>query len=178
MLRLLLKLLIAATAYYFAWQLVAKVDVRYAAISVLPVSWICVHIFATDLLNFFMWFTYLGKRSALLPKHGKCYVFDGHEFGFYLYEGIIWVTLKDLQWIIKPAISERELRLIAQEYGKIPEQNILGMTEAGLMQILKSRTESRHASTQVIRFKNWLTTHAFVNVKRLPSSSVNYRRGA
>jgi hypothetical protein len=84
---------------------------------------------------------------------------------------VIWVAIKELHVVIEPGLEPRELRLLGAEYGQIPWQKEIGITEAGLLRVLGLRTERRHASHKMIRFRNWLINNTFPNLHRLPKSA-------
>jgi len=130
-------------------------------------------LFARDFINLFSWIKYQAKKSAVFHWHGSYYSFDGRQIRFFLVEGTVWIPLRDLQRLLEPDVSERELRLLGAAYGLIPDQKIKGVTEEALLQLLKSRTESRHTSYKMVRLKKWLLTNALPNVKRLPKSAIN-----
>ncbi|MFZ6799501.1 hypothetical protein [Undibacterium sp. Di24W] len=130
-------------------------------------------LFARDLINFFSWIKYQAKKSAVFHWHGSYYSFDGRQIRFFLIEGTVWIPLRDLQRLLEPDVSERELRLLGAAYAVIPDQKMKGVTEDGLLQLLRSRTESRHTSYKMVRLKKWLLTNALPNVKRLPKSAIN-----
>ncbi|MBY0574130.1 MAG: hypothetical protein K2P84_10650 [Undibacterium sp.] len=131
-------------------------------------------LFSYEVIDLVLWFKHRGEYSALFRWHGSYYSFDGQHIRFYLVEDVVWVALSDIERLFEPVLAERELRLLAPAYGPIPEQKFLGVTEQGLLVLLKSRTESRHASYRMIRFKRWLLTQALPNVRRLPRSAVSH----
>lgn len=142
-------------------------------IGILVTSYFWGRLFARDFINLFSWIKYQAKKSAVFHWHGSYYNFDGQQIRFFLIEGTVWIPLRDVQHLLEPELSERELRLLGEAYGVIPEQKMKGVTEDGVLQLLRSRTESRHTSYKMVRFKKWLLTHAVPNVKRLPTSAIN-----
>jgi hypothetical protein len=133
----------------------------------------CGRLFSRELLEFVLLFKHWGEKSAVFQWHGKYYSFDGRQIRFFWLDDVVWIPLKDLKKVIEPKIAAWELQALAGEFGKIPETQIQGLTEAGLMQILESRTGDRRASYRMIRFKRWLMHEALVNVKRMPRSAIN-----
>jgi hypothetical protein len=65
----------------------------------------------------------------------------------------------------------RELRYLGSDHGKIPGLKVPAYTEAGLLRLLSTRTATRHATHDLIRFKHWLEKEAFPNLRRFPASS-------
>lgn len=130
-------------------------------------------LFARDFINLFSWIKYQAKKSAVLQWHGSYYSFDGQQIRFFMIDDTVWIPLRDLQHVLQPELGERELRLLGEDYGVIPEQKMNGVTEDGLLRLLRLRTESRHTSYKMVRLKKWLLTHALPNVKRLPKSAIN-----
>lgn len=143
------------------------------AIGIAFTSYFWGRLFARDFINLFSWIKYQAKKSAVFQWHGSYYNFDGQQIRFFLIENTVWIPLRDVRQLLEPEFSERELRLLGDAYGVIPEQKMNGVTEDGLLQLLKSRTESRHTSYKMVRFKKWLLTNALPNVKRLPQSAIN-----
>jgi hypothetical protein len=134
------------------------------------------HLFPRDIMALFSFIKRSAEHAAVFHWHGSYYSFDGRQVRFFLVDDIIWIPLGDLDPIIEPEFGERELRILGDACTNIPGRNIPGVTEEGLMQLLKTRTESRHASYKMIRFKRWLLSSALHNVKRLPSSAVNHSK--
>lgn len=130
-------------------------------------------LFGRDILEFILTIKYWGERSAVFKWHGSYYSFDGRQIRFFLVDAIVWVPLADIRPLMEPELGERELRLLGEWHALIPGEKIFGVSELGLMQLLKIRTESRHASYKMIRLKRWLISSALVNVKRLPRSAIN-----
>ncbi|UUZ52437.1 hypothetical protein LP419_23460 [Massilia sp. H-1] len=71
-----------------------------------------------------------------------------------------------------PPARRAELRYLGADHGPIPGLTVLRpYTEAGLLRLLTTRTATRHATHELIRFKHWLEKEAFPNLRRFPSSS-------
>jgi hypothetical protein len=115
------------------------------------------------------------KRSAdesVLGKwQGSYYAYHGVQVRFYLVDDTVWTACDDLAHIVVPAISERELYLMGPSYGAIPGQPVKGIREDAVIRLLTLRTNHRRADPQMLRFKRWLETQAFPNVKRRPDSA-------
>jgi len=158
---------------YLGYAIVERLAPGKGGIGIALTSYFWGRLFARDIINLFSWIKYQAKKSAVFHWHGSYYSFDGQQIRFFLDEHTVWIPLRDVQHVLEPELSERELRLLGAGYGLIPEQKMVGVTEEGLLQLLRSRTESRHSSYQMVRFKKWLLTQALPNVKRLPKSAVN-----
>ena len=130
-------------------------------------------LFSRDFLEFILAIKYWGERSAVFKWHGSYYSFDGRQIRFFLVDAIVWVPLADIKPLMEPELGERELRLLGAGHALIPGEKIIGLSEPALLQLLKIRTESRHASYKMIRLKRWLISSALVNIKRLPRSAIN-----
>ncbi|SHH54275.1 hypothetical protein [Massilia sp. CF038] len=111
------------------------------------------------------------KYDALAPLSGIHYAFDNRRVRLYLLAGVIWVAADDVAAIVAPAPDARDMRLLGADYGPIPERPLQGYTEAGLLRLMTTRNAVRKPSHDMVRFKHWLETEAFPNLRRLPSSS-------
>lgn len=111
------------------------------------------------------------RRDALEPWNGRYYAYENHQVRLHLVDGVIWVPVDDLRLILDPLPDARELGYLAGEHALIPGQTYKGYTEAGLLRLLTTRTGTRRATHDMIRFKHWLETEAFPNLRRLPSSA-------
>ncbi|HEY0063114.1 MAG TPA: hypothetical protein VGC21_13410 [Telluria sp.] len=111
------------------------------------------------------------KHDALAPLSGSYYAFDNRRVRLYLVDQVIWVAADDVAAIVVPAPDARDTRLLGVEHGPIPGQKLLGYTEAGLLRLMTTRNASRTASHDMIRFKHWLETESFPNLRRVPASA-------
>lgn len=171
-LRFVAKIIFSVGISYLAWKMFEKMSPGYGPIGLLLTSPIWVRFFPRDILNLFSWIKYEAYHSAVFHWHGKYYSFDGRQIRFYLIEQIVWIPVADLERIFEPKIAKHELKMLLQQYGEIPEHKLQGVTEAGLLSLLRTRTEGGHANYKMIRFKRWLLTSALENVKRLPTSAI------
>ena len=169
MLKFLWKLTYCTLITWLAWKIFGLLGYPVIGLVFATPAWAAS--FARDGIEFFSHIKYWGKHAAHSKWSGRYYSFDGRQIRFFLVDGIVWIPLKDLQSIIEPAIGDRELRLLVPAVGKIPVHDIEGVSEDGLMRLINTRTESRHASYKMIRFKRWLLHSALHNVKRLPVSA-------
>ena len=112
------------------------------------------------------------KRAALEEWNGRYYAFGTHQLRLFLIEDVIWIPVVDVAAILAPPPDARELRYLGGEVGSIPGQKLRGYTEAGLLRLLTTRTATRRATHELIRFKHWLETETFPNLRRLPASSL------
>lgn len=167
--KILFSLALASAGYWICEQF----KPGYGGIGIAFTAGIWGRLFGRDILEFFLLIKYWGERSAVFKWHGSYYSFDGRQIRFFLIDAIVWVPLADIKPLMEPELGERELRLLGEAHALIPGEKIVGVSEFGLMQLLKIRTESRHASYKMIRLKRWLISSALVNVKRLPSSAIN-----
>jgi hypothetical protein len=110
-------------------------------------------------------------HDAWEPWNGRYYAFDNRQIRLFLIEDVIWVPVKDVALFVKPQPEARELRLLGADYGTIPGQKQPGYTEAGLLRLLSTRSSRRMAAHELIRFKHWLQSEAFPNIRRLPGSA-------
>lgn len=170
----IVKVLFSALFAYGSYRLLEKIAPGMGVVGCLISFGFWGRLYSRELIEFVLLFKYWGEKSAVFDWHGKFYSFDGRQIRFYLEDGIVWIPIKDLKKVVEPVIATWELKSLANEYGKIPAAGITGITEAGLMQILESRTGDRRASYKMIRFKRWLLQDALVNVKRVPRSAINH----
>jgi hypothetical protein len=171
--KLLAKILCSVLMAYGGYAAVERFLPGMGGIGIAMTSYFWGRLFARDFINLFSWIKYQAKKSAVFHWHGSYYSFDGQQIRFFLAEGTVWIPLRDLQHLLEPELSERELRLLGAAYAVIPDQKMKGVTEDGLLKLLRSRTESRHTSYKMVRLKKWLLTNALPNVKRLPKSAIN-----
>ena len=127
-------------------------------------------------VGIFGWIKRRAHESVHAQWSGRYYTFDERQIRFYLVDDTVWTAAEDLAKLLEPPPGERELRLLGGEHACIPGSSIMACSEAGLMRLLDARTGHRRASYHMIRFKNWLETQAFPNVKRLPSSAAELIR--
>lgn len=112
------------------------------------------------------------KRAALEEWNGRYYAFGAHQLRLFLIEDVIWIPVADVAALLDPQPDARELRYLGGEVGTIPGQKVRGYTEAGLLRLLTTRTATRRATHDTIRFKHWLEKETFPNLRRLPASSL------
>lgn len=155
------------------WELAKTYDENWGPIGLVASSVFWGISFAKYLVEIPSVAKYWGKYSAHYEWQGKYYVFDGHHIRFFLVDEVIWVPVADMRPLITPAISERELRLLATDHQVIKEIGEPGLSETGLLRLLETRTEHRRAAYPMVRLKRWLLNQALPNVKRMPSSSAN-----
>lgn len=168
-----LRLLLCLGLSYAGWMAMEWFEPGYGPIGLAIVSVVWGILFAPFVIALIPTIWYWARHSVLNQWQGKYYSFESHHIRFYVVDDIIWLPLKDLRMLIVPAFGERELRLLAEECAPIPGHRQIGVTEAGLLRLLATRTEHRRADAQMVRFKLWLITSAFPNIKRLPASSAN-----
>jgi hypothetical protein len=111
------------------------------------------------------------ERDALEVWNGRYYAFDNRQLRLYLVDGVIWVPAVDVAALLDPKPDARELRYLGADHGLIPGQKHTGYTEAGLLRLLTTRSATRRATHDTIRFKHWLEKEAFPNLRRLPASA-------
>jgi len=173
MLKLCLRLLVGVIATFLIWKLAVWVlGPERGVIGFALVSVVWGFLLAEPIFDFFPYLKHLAKRHELLPWHGCYFMFQGRQIRFYLDDDTVWVVWRDVQAIFQPQVSERELRLLGVHYAKIPETQMQGISEEGILQLLKSRTETRHASAPMLKFKHWLTKEVFPNLQRHHASAV------
>ncbi|MFC5551208.1 hypothetical protein [Massilia aerilata] len=163
--------IILAVALVFAFQYLKQLHLAFAVVLALAcaplMAWLCAPMFM-DLATGWIGFSERAGRGAL---QGKYYSFDARRIRFFLVNDTIWVAESDLTGILGQAMTERERRQLGGEYGVVPGKRFRGFTEDGIMRLLSTRLGDRHSTRQIIRFKHWLQTDAFPNVRRLPGSS-------
>lgn len=173
MLTFLFKLALCSMLSYMGWKIALAFDPRYGPIGLAVTSVVWGITFASYLYEVFPSIRYWARKSVLQRWLGRFYVFEGCQIRFFLIDETIWIPLSDLNAVLEPRLEERELRLLADAHGLIPEHSLAGVSEDGLMQLLKSRTGHRRASQKMLRFKTWLQNNALPNVRRLPASAAN-----
>jgi len=156
-----------------AYRSAAMLDPRYGIVGALPTLFVWAHLFAGDILHLLLGVKRKAERDALEPWHGRYYQFDRHHLRFYFHADTVWIPLKDLKPLLIPALAERELRLLGNDYVRLPEIREMAISEAGLHVLLKQRTEHRRSHYQMIRFKRWLNHEVLPNVRRLPRSAAS-----
>lgn len=171
--RFIAKVIFSAGVSYLGWILFEKMNAGYGPIGLLLTSMIWVRLFPRDILRLFSSLKEQAQYDAVFHWHGKYYSFDGQQIRFFLIDQIVWIPVADLRRILVPKLAKHELLNLAQRHGIIPGQKMPGVTEAGLMMLLKTRTEGGHTNYRMIRFKRWLLSSALENVKRLPNSAIN-----
>lgn len=169
----IVKLLLCSGLTFLAWKIALLFDPRYGPIGLAAVSVFWGITFARYIIETFSAIKYWGRHSAAMQWSGKFYMFEERQIRFFVIDDAIWIPLRDLQQLMEPAFNERELRLLGAAHGKIPEHDEMGVSEEGLLHLLRSRTGHRRASSKMIRFRNWLQQNALPNVRRLPESAVN-----
>jgi len=127
--------------------------------------------FAKYLVEFLPSIKHKAERDAMEVWNGRYYAFDNRQVRLFLVDGVIWVPTADVAALLDPPPDERELRYLGADHGPIPGQKLKGYTEAGLLRLLTTRSSSRRATHDTIRFKHWLEKEAFPNLRRLPASA-------
>lgn len=177
MLKFVLKLALSVAICYGAFRGIERVAPGFGALGIVVPIFFLGHLFPRDILSFFSWVKYHASKSVLLRWHGRYYSFEGQQLRFFLIDEVVWLALPDLEKILEPEISERELRLLGEEKTFLDEHHLHVISEAGMLQLLRTRTDTRHATQKMIRFKKWLKSSGFDNVKRLPKSAIdNYTK--
>lgn len=171
MLRILFKIILCTGLTYFIWHICIAFDPRYGAIGVAFVAPLWGKLFASEFVLLFSEIRYRARWSVLRDWQGHYYQFDGVHLRFYLVDEVIWIALKELESLITPTLEQRERRLLGEQLATIPFCKEIGISETGLLRVLELRTENRHASYQMIRFKRWLINETFPNLRRLPKSA-------
>jgi hypothetical protein len=111
------------------------------------------------------------RHDALSPLNGRHYAWQNHSLRLYLVDDVIWIPVADVAPLFERQPDARELRYLGSDHGKIPGLKVPAYTEAGLLRLLSTRTATRHATHDLIRFKHWLEKEAFPNLRRFPASS-------
>ncbi len=171
-LRFLSKVIFSVGISYLAWHGFERMRSGYGPIGLLLVSMIWGRLFPREIISLFSFIKREAYSSALMHWHGKYYSFDGRQIRFYLIARTVWIPITDIERIVEPKLEKHEIEALGFQYGKIPEQRAMGVTEGGLLQLLRPRTEGGHTNYKMIRFKRWLLASALVNVKRLPKSAI------
>lgn len=156
-----------------AWKIASAFNPRYGPIGLLIAAPAWGVSFAGHLLDIFPSIKYWAEYAVSYRWHGRYYTFENCQIRFYLIDEVIWVPVKDLLPVMAPELSERELRLLGDAHGTIPQHNEIGVAESGLLRLIATRTEHRRPNSKMIRFRNWLQHNAFPNVRRLPESAAN-----
>ena len=177
MLKFVLKLVLSVAVCAGAYHAIERLAPGFGGLGIVIPVFFLGHLFPRDILNFFSWMKYHARQSVTLRWHGRYYSFDGQQLRFFLIDEVVWLALPDLEKILEPQISERELRLLGEEKTFLEDHQLPVISEAGMLQLLRTRTETRHATQKMIRFKKWLKSSGFDNVKRLPKSAIdNYTK--
>jgi hypothetical protein len=171
MLRILFKLLFCGGLTYVVWQIATAFGAGFGPIGLAMTSAVWGTQFASEFIGFLSEIRYRARWSVFRHWQGHYYNFDGVHLRFYMIDEVIWIAIKELHIVIEPELAPRELRLLGEQYGQIPSQKEIGITEAGLLRVLSLRTERRHASHKMIRFRNWLLHNTLPNLRRLPKSA-------
>ncbi|MES2933579.1 MAG: hypothetical protein V4805_08845 [Pseudomonadota bacterium] len=171
----ILKLVFCSFLTFVAWKITSTFGSQLAPLSLVAMSVIWGIMFARYIVEIIPSVKYFAEKAATQKWQGKYYVFENCHIRFYLIDQTIWIPLRDLKQLMQPAFNERELRLLGEAHGPIPdpEHDEPGLSEEGLLRLLSNRTEHRRASEQMIRFRNWLLQNALPNVRRLPQSAAN-----
>lgn len=111
------------------------------------------------------------ERDAMEKWNGRYYAYGNRQLRLFLVDDVIWIAAADVAPLLDPPPDARELRVLAADYGDVPGQKHKGYTEAGLLRLLTTRTATRRATHDAIRFKLWLEKEAFPNLRRLPASA-------
>lgn len=173
MLMFLLKLVLCSGLTFLAWKAALIFDPRFGPLGLLAVSVVWGLTFARYVIDAFSGIKYWAKHSVSMRWSGKFYMFEERQIRFYIVDDLIWIPLRDLQPLMEPVLNERELRLLGDACAQIPQLDELGLSEEGLLHVLRSRTEHRRASSKMIRLRNWLQKNALPNVRRFPESASN-----
>ncbi len=169
----LFKLALCLGLTFLAWKVALFFGPRYGPIGLLVTSVVWGVTFARYVIETFSAIKYWGKQSVSMRWGGKFYMFEERQIRFYMVNDLIWIPIRDLHPLMEPALNERELRLLGDAHGQIPEHDEIGLSEEGLLHLLQSRTEHRRASSKMIRLRNWLQKNALPNVRRFPESASN-----
>lgn len=171
MFRILFKLLFCGGLTYIVWHIAVAFGAGFGPIGLAMTSVVWGTQFSSEIIRLFSEIRYWARWSVFHHWQGHYYHFDGVHLRFYMMDEVIWIAIKELHVVIEPGLEPRELRLLGEEYGQIPSQKEIGITEAGLLRVLGLRTERRHAAHKMIRFRNWLINSTFLNLRRLPKSA-------
>ncbi len=127
--------------------------------------------FASDLVDMVPWIARAAKRSVFEKWNGRFYIYDNRQIRFCLVGETVWIVEADVSGIIDPPVSDRERRLLGEQYRLIPGLRIHGYSEAGLLRLISVRLIRRGGETGMKKFMVWLQSESIPNVKRHPSSS-------
>jgi len=163
--------IILAAALVFAFQYLKQLHLAFAVVLALACAPLMAWLFAPIVMDLAGGWIGFSERAARGALQGKYYSFDEQRVRFFAVNETIWVAESDLAGILDQAMTERERGQLGGEYGVVPGKRIRGFTEDGITRLLSTRLGDRHATRQLIRFKHWLQTDAFPNVRRLPGSS-------
>ena len=167
----LLILACAAALVAALFTLANRVDTKFGLIVLIGGVPLLARLFAPIVLKFFSRLVRHARHSAHAKWQGKYYNYDGHQLRFFLVDDTVWLAEEDIAGILSPATTERERRLLGEHYGKVPGQKFQGFTEVGMGRLLGSRTNTRRATREMIRFKAWLDSETYPNIKRVPASA-------
>jgi hypothetical protein len=170
MLRYVIVLTVFVAVAYELYQHLEKVIGASAMISVLLVVPMIAWVGARLIVGSVSATRDIAHRSVDGDAQGSRYVFDNRSLRFYLVNDTAWVAADDIAPILQPPPDGRELRFLGSEYAEIPLQDIMGISEAGLLRLLTTRTSHRRVTRDMVRLKAWLEKETLPNLKRLPSS--------
>jgi hypothetical protein len=111
------------------------------------------------------------REDATKDLNGRFYSYDNFPIRLYLIDEVIWIPAVDLKPLLLPAPDARELRLLGPAYAPIDGKKLPGFSEEGLLRLLATRCSARNADQRTVRFRNWLRSEAYPNLRRLPSST-------
>jgi hypothetical protein len=127
--------------------------------------------FAADLVELVPALKRTARRAVFEKWGGRYYTFDGAQVRLCLLEGSVWIVEADVRTLISPPVSEREQRLLGDDYAAIPGTTLHGYSERGLSRLLEIRLMRRGGEPEMKKFFSWLQNEALPNVKRFPTSS-------
>jgi hypothetical protein len=170
MLRQFIALIVTLAAIYVAYRyfdiFIGKMGMYLILLSGQLIGWISARL----IVKTFSAVHESAHYAAYADLGGTHYAFDNHSLRFYQINDTAWVVADDVIPFLQPPPDARELRFLGQDYAEIPMQGIMGISEAGLMRLLTTRTSHRRATRDMIRFKAWLEKDTLPNLKRMPSS--------
>lgn len=178
MLKFSLKLIFSIALCWGAYAFIERFIPGFGGFGILAAAPIVTRLFPKDVIAFFAWLKHRADHDALGKWQGRYYSFDDQQIRFFLHDDIVWLALPDLERILEPDLETRELRLLGDEKIYIEAHRLHAVSESGLLQLLRTRTETRHATHKMIRFKKWLVTSGIINVKRLPRSAIDPTKAA
>lgn len=161
----LFKLAFCTGIYILVWNLYSADGLWTQLIMLVGLSPIWGVAFAQDLIRLPGSFKRHAEETATREWHGCHFSFDERHLRFYQREQEIWLPVADLDWLTPP-LQERELRLLGGNCKRIATANSMCVNEPGLLKLLQVRTGTRHATRQMIRFRQWLVREAFPNLKQ------------